>query len=519
MRQFSLILLVISLLLAGCGGGRLPVPTPTPATPLTPTPMPTPTLPPVEGTEPSARVAAFYYPWYGNPEKDSKWIHWEEGGKNPPMDISSDYYPVLGAYSSADREVVAQHFAWLRAAGVGVVITSWWGPGSNTDKLVPLLLEMGERYGIKVAFLIEGTVTRTAKYLLTDVQYIYQRYGDHPAFYRTSQGSLWSSGEKPQGLFLMWGVRFEVEGGEPVEPDYWREVMDQIHALPDGGLMIGDETSGEWVTTGHFDGVYNYGFLDADMAQNYAYAKALPRGAWYIPGINPGFIRTHSMGYEDFTFTPRRDGEAYAERWQAMFDTGMEPQMVVITTFNEWHEGTQIEPAVAGATNGAGFDYSDYEPLPPDGYITLTRQWVETFLSYAWPEERLLSFRVVTTSDWTAFTLAEGGSFRQPTVVSASEEALNTGMEGEYLVLTQPLERAEIGQPVEMVVEVMLTVDEGDAPLIFNIARGGLGYTQLEIIDLSQGEPVLLATLVWDGWAGNEDNSRQFEVAVEGLGE
>ena len=519
MRQFSLILLVISLLLAGCGGGRLPVPTPTPAAPPTPTPMPTPTLPPMEGTEPSARVAAFYYPWYGNPEMDSKWIHWEEGGKNPPMAISSDYYPVLGAYSSADPQVVAQHFAWLRAAGVGVVITSWWGPHSNTDKLVPLLLEMGERYGIKVAFLIESTAARTAKYLLTDVQYIYQRYGDHPAFYRTSQGSLWSSGEKPQGLFLMWGVRFEFEGGEPVEPDYWREVMDQIHALPDGGLMIGDETSGEWVTTGHFDGVYNYGFLDADMAQNYAYAKSLPRGAWYMPGINPGFTRTHSMGYEDFTFTPRRDGEAYDARWQAMFDTGVEPQMVAITTFNEWHEGTQIEPARVVMDNGAGYNYRDYESLPPDGYLTLTRQWVENFLAHEWPSVYPLRFRLTTTSDWTNFRLVSGGAWQKPAVVSASTEALYAGPEGERITLTQPLERAEGGGNVEMVVDVQLYPEEGAEMLTFEISRGGLGYTQLEIIDLSQGEPVLLATLVWDGWAGNDDNSRQFEVLVEGLGE
>ncbi len=519
MRQLSLIFLVLSLVLTGCTSALVPTPTSSPTAPPTPLSTPMPTLPPVEGPEPSPRVAAFYYPWYGNPQNDYKWIHWEERGKNPPQDISSDFYPQLGPYSSADREVVAQHFSWLRAAGVGVVIASWWGPGSNTDKLVPLLLEMAERYGIKVAFLIESTSNRTNTELLFNVKYLYRTYGDHPAFYRTNQGSLWRSGDKPQGLFLLWGVRFEYEGGESIQPDYWQQVMDQIHNLPEGGLLIADENGSEWVTEGHFDGTYKYGVLDADMAEPYNFAKDLPRGAWYIPGVNPGFTRSHNMGYEDFTFTPRRDGAAYAERWQAMFDTGIEPQMVAITTFNEWHEGTQIEPAVAGADNGASFNYSDYESLPPDGYITLTRQWVDTFLAHEWPQAHKVSFRITTTSDWTAVGLVDGGSWMRPHLVSASEEALDAGMREDYLVLTQPLERAETGQPVEMVVEAMLTLYKGDAPLVINIARGGLGYTVVEVIIDTDNGPVVASELRWDGFADNADNSRLFEVPTASLGE
>ncbi len=80
---------------------------------------PTPTPPPVEGPEPSERVAVFYYPWYGNPAVNGAWIHWEGPNFAPPEDISSDYYPALEAYSSMDPAVVANHFAWLREAGVG----------------------------------------------------------------------------------------------------------------------------------------------------------------------------------------------------------------------------------------------------------------------------------------------------------------------------------------------------------------------------------------------------------------
>ena len=141
--------------------------------------------PALEGSDPSYRVGTFYYPWYGNPEFDERWWHWTQEGTTPPDDISSDYYPVLGAYSVTDPFVVAQHMAWLRRAGIGVIISSWWGRNSFEDNAVPLLLDMAARYGIKVAFHIEPYSERSANRLVQDIQYIYECYGSHPAFFKT----------------------------------------------------------------------------------------------------------------------------------------------------------------------------------------------------------------------------------------------------------------------------------------------------------------------------------------------
>jgi hypothetical protein len=137
-------------------------------------------LPPVVGPGPSERVAAFYYPWYGSADIDGEWVHWQEPDFQPPSDISSDYYPKLGAYSSVDPAAVAQHFAWLRESGVGLIIASWWGQGSPTDQAVPLLLELGSLYDVKVAFHIEPYAERSADQL-AGCPYLYARYGAHPA--------------------------------------------------------------------------------------------------------------------------------------------------------------------------------------------------------------------------------------------------------------------------------------------------------------------------------------------------
>jgi glycoprotein endo-alpha-1,2-mannosidase len=110
------------LLLAAC---NLPIEEPSTPTPpatvtipalVTPTvtvtsPAPVTPLPPVEGPDPSDKVAAFYYSWYGNPATDGEWIHWTQESYLPPKDIASDYFPDLGAYSSNDPGIVAQHMA------------------------------------------------------------------------------------------------------------------------------------------------------------------------------------------------------------------------------------------------------------------------------------------------------------------------------------------------------------------------------------------------------------------------
>ena len=56
-----------------------------------------------------------------------------------------------------------------------------------------------------------------------------------------------------------------------------------------------------------------------------------------------------------------------------------------LTSFNEWHEGTQLEPAASmqrmlAPTRAAHInqlDYVDYEPLSPDFYLEATRREVE----------------------------------------------------------------------------------------------------------------------------------------------
>jgi hypothetical protein len=468
--------------------------------------------PPVVGPDPSPRVAAFYYPWYFNEEFDGRWDHW---GRNPPQDIASDYYPLLGTYSMSDPAVLAQHFAWLRQSGVGLIISSWWGRNDPTDNALPLILDVADYYGIKVAIHIEPYDGRSAERLILDINYLLAQYGDYPAFYWTNETSCFNSGEQPKGLFFLWNSMAPENGTGPVDPDYWLEAMDSLHSQEPGVVVLTDQANNRWVTSGHFDGAYSYVVLDIDEV-GYDWAAAIPACAWYVPGINPG-ISAIQIQYEDEVNTPRRDGQTYDNRWERMFATGVEPTLVAISTFNEWHEGTQIEPAAVGMTRSNGQPYLDFSPLDPEAYLDMTNDWAQVFLNYEWPEGFPLRVSARTTSDWSSISLVSGATWRSPTVISASQEPGEAGMYDGIIGLNQPLDNAQAGNQVEAVFELEFVPGDTQEPVVFAINRGNIGATWLELYRLDGQEWVLVDAFTWAGIIQGPSNSVEFSVDYASL--
>jgi len=82
----------------------------------------------------------------------------------------------------------------------------------------------------------------------------------------------------------------------------------------------------------------------------------------------------------------RRDGATYDSMWKMAIQAGAD--RVTITSYNEWHEGTQIEPASSSAKRRGAYRYFTYDgawglhgAAAENAYLTRTRYWTDVFRS------------------------------------------------------------------------------------------------------------------------------------------
>jgi glycoprotein endo-alpha-1,2-mannosidase len=336
------------------------------------------------GATPRATVAStvhiFYYPWYGSPAVAGSYRHWPQGGHTPPNDIGSNYFPVRGAYDSGDTAVLDQHMAWLNQAGVGVAVTSWWGQGSYEDSLAPAILAAADRHGIKVAWHIEPYGGRTAASVVSDVNYLNSRYGGSPAFYRdTAHGN--------RSAFYVF---------DSLDITDWT-ALDQVRST---AIVLAQTTDTSKVA--HFGGMYTYDGIAGATAPGWANASAFCKanGLVWSPSIAPGYIDDRAVPGNTTPTLSRDNGAAYDREWSNALGaaTGGPPTWISITSFNEWHEGSQIEPA--SSTPPAGFGYLTYSgaygtsgAAGETSYVDRTRFWVNQFVPVTPPGTGTVSLR------------------------------------------------------------------------------------------------------------------------------
>jgi hypothetical protein len=302
----------------------------------------------------SVRVSAFFYPWYATTAKDGAYTHWEQLGHDPPDNIASSYYPAQGLYSSSDRLVLAQQMEEVRAAGIDELAVSWWGQGSVEDERLPAVIVAARADGIEVAAHLEPYAGRTVASMVGDIVYL-SRYGI-TSFYVYRPFDL------------------------PVAD--WAAARSALHA---GGVKLYAQTGlvGDAAQAG-FDGVYTYDIVTfgGDKLHRLC-SQAHARHLLCAPSVGPGYDARR--GSDDPRVKPRRNGATYDAMWRSAIASGADS--VTITSFNEWHEGTQIEPAAPAARHGR-YRYLSYDgawglhgPAAEAAYLDRTRYWSDVFRS------------------------------------------------------------------------------------------------------------------------------------------
>lgn len=319
--------------------------------------------------EGSRDVHLFYYPWYGSPSGGGSWRHWPQGGHTPPDDIGADLYPALGPYDSGDMAgTVAQHMKWVKRSGAGVLVYSWWGRDGYEDRLAKGVLDAAAEEGIEVAWHLEPYAGRTAASTVADIRYLNAAYGSHPAFHRSAE-----HGGKP--AFYVF---------ESLRTTDWA-ALDEV---TDDNIVLAQTTDTSKIA--HFSGMYTYDGIAGATAPGWKHAGDYARAHDLIwaPSVAPGYVDDRAVPGNTTPTLGRADGAAYDKQWTNALDpaVGGSPDWVSVTSFNEWHEGSSIEPA--DSTPPAGHGYQTFEgaygktgEAAETAYLDRTAYWADRFES------------------------------------------------------------------------------------------------------------------------------------------
>ena len=329
------------------------------------------------GYPPTHIVGAHYYPWY---DEGHHWV-------DPPYESTHLLDPYLGEYDCGDPAVAEQQIEWAADYGIDVFSLEWWGPNTNGvsnlntgffqasnlsrirhcifyDTMIRMSPMAGGGWSLNIDF-SRDDIRST---FIDDIVGIAETYFDHPQYFKISGRPVlwayWTIGYTGDFAGAMAEVRSELLargydlyliGDFPVidlKPDLIPSFdAVSVYCQWQKFLMLAFDTS----TIGHLADVFELIFSQVRERVTRIPVAGREDGAMvdFHPGVIPQFddswmtgfprvfnLPVHASSKEDVVkmFTVARDSTEPA------YDTDL--HISWITSFNEWHETTTIEPTV-----------------------------------------------------------------------------------------------------------------------------------------------------------------------------
>ena len=299
-----------------------------PASAAAPPPTPAPAAGPRADRQPDERlVLALYYPW--------------------SMSATTSDAGGVGGLPPIER-----HVRWSRDAGIDVLVSAWYGPhDSITNGTFEQLLRLTQPEGINAGLLFETENFDGRPAMVTALRHFVQVHAEHPNYFRVGGRPVilvW----RPIAVFGPNGQR--VDEKSPAAVAAWRSLLDEVDP----------QRRALWIAEGDyfpflevFDGIFPYSIAwspnPAAQLQSYGQrtrdfsAQARSQKLWIATAM-PGYDDTGIAGRPGTFAVDRANGAYYQTTFRGAIAS--RPSWIVITSFNEWLEGTQIEPAPAYGT-------------------------------------------------------------------------------------------------------------------------------------------------------------------------
>jgi len=256
--------------------------------------------------------AVFYYPWFTET--------WHATDK---------FHPSAGQYSSDDRATVDRQMADLAYAGEQSVITSWWGQGTHKEQTrFPMLMDSAKAHGLTVTpyYEKEGVSDTSLTDIKADLAYLKSYEQANP------QGFLHVDG-KP--VIFVYNAAASTSSCAAVTK--WKQATNGFADwYVDMKVFSGFATCADQPSSWH----------------QYGPASAVSSHLPYSYNVSPGF-------YQYAESAPRlaRDLTRFKQNLADQVSSGAGWQLV--TSYNEWGEGTAVESATEWASADGHGAYID----------------------------------------------------------------------------------------------------------------------------------------------------------------
>jgi glycoprotein endo-alpha-1,2-mannosidase len=291
------------------------------------------------------QILAFFYGWYRNPTVSGVWHGWVKPRPAEKEIASSLHYPEWGPYDSNDPKIIERQATEAENAGLTGFIYSWWGRDNIQNAPLKLMLDVADRHHLKVTIYIEKVEGDTEKDKeangAADLRFILDTYATHPAFLKV--------GAHP----VMFAYVRAINKG----PRNWASVISAVSEDPTRRPLIFADSNARTSPSellNEFYGLHRYGItretaglsreqLAAWGASSYPAYVAEAEDRISCVTISPGHDVSKIKKRPDPTATDRIGGEAYRILWQQAIAAN--PDWILINSWNEWHEGSELEPS------------------------------------------------------------------------------------------------------------------------------------------------------------------------------
>jgi hypothetical protein len=274
-------------------------------------------------------VLAHWYPWWDS-------VEWAQ-----PHLLDQP----LRLYATDSPADVARNLQDVAAAGIDAVIVSWQGSGSRDGFYARGLrnaLDAAQQAGLRVSVMLETAAANRLRegeppdpdVLAGWMTELIDGYASHPAFL------------KVDGRPVLFAYIWDFAG-----QDLWRSVLARVRGSGRQLLIMADTTNLPQLALA--DGLFTYSGTLFEPALRPAVERWVTAGrAWHLLGtafgerriaaaaVIPGYDETR-LGRATRRVVDREGGAFYDRQWQAALAAN--PDWIVITSWNEWAENTQIE--------------------------------------------------------------------------------------------------------------------------------------------------------------------------------